>query len=286
MNDQLFTLGEFLYLLFQRKTMLILVWLGIFSLFIIYGFTAKRTYELEGTLSIGKFNEELLEEGEFVARRLQDYSFIKAAIKEAGIDLDISVSRLQKLIKTEVVNEIKKNKDVGLVRLRLRYKDQQKIVAIFKALTHKIIAEHSVMLKDSQNILVREENEIRDLIAKVIRAQELDVEISKDTIKNTGGKTVPSLLLAEHNLSSNRNLESLMITNLYKVVLNREAITKSSPSTLCAEPMTPDAPIRPTWLVLIAIGIMAASVLACALVLFAYIIDQDVKPRIAKAKGN
>ncbi|PIE90064.1 MAG: hypothetical protein CR997_08030 [Acidobacteria bacterium] len=282
MSDQLFSVGDFLYILLKRKGILFSAWILLFALFMVYGFVAKKTYELEGTLSIGKFNEELLEEGEFVAQKLQDYSFIKQAMDEAGVKLDVSVSKLQKLIKTEVVNEIKKNKDVGLVRLRIRYKDPQKIVAIFKALTRKIIHEHELLLAEAKTILDKEEKEIRDLINKTIEAQELDVKISKDTILNTAGKTVPSLLLAEHNLSSNRNLQSTMITSLYKVVMSREAITKSVPTQLSAEPQVPDAHIRPVWMVVIAIGIMAASVFACATVMFFHILEEDVKPRFTK----
>jgi len=283
MNDQLFTVGQFFYLLFKKKVLFIFAWIVIFSLFIAYGFVAKKTYELEGTLSIGKFNEELLEEGEWVARRLQDYSFIVEALSEAGVTLDISASRLQKLIKTEVVNEIKKNKDVGLVRLRIRYKDREKIVAIFKALTAKIIKEHDALLVQSQQILIREEEELRALIQKTIEATEVDVEIARDTIKNTAGKTVPSLLLAEHNLSANRNLHSTMISSLYKVILNREAVTKSVASKLSAEPQVPDAHIRPTWAVLVVAGVMAACMFACGLVFLAHIIETDVQPRLRQS---
>lgn len=283
MNDQLFTVGQFFYLLFKKKVLFIFAWIVIFSLFIAYGFVAKKTYELEGTLSIGKFNEELLEEGEWVARRLQDYSFIVEALSEAGVPLDISASRLQKLIKTEVVNEIKKNKDVGLVRLRIRYKDREKIVAIFKALTAKIIKEHDALLVQSQQILIREEEELRALIQKTIEATEVDVEIARDTIKNTAGKTVPSLLLAEHNLSANRNLHSTMISSLYKVILNREAVTKSVASKLSAEPQVPDAHIRPTWAVLVVAGVMAACMFACGLVFLAHIIETDVQPRLRQS---
>jgi len=282
MSDQLFTVGDFLFILFKRKGLFISVWILIFFLFVLYGFMAKKTYELEGTLSIGKFNEELLEEGEFVAQKLQDYSFIKQAVSDAGIPLNGSVSRLQKLIKTEVVNEIKKNKDVGLVRLRIRYKDSEKIVAIFNALTQKIIGEHNALLEESKTILDREETEIRDLMAKIVEAQELDVKISKDTIMNTAGKTVPSLLLAEHNLSSNRNLHSLMLTSVYKVIMSREAVTKSVGTKISAEPQVPDAHIRPTWMVLVAIGIMAASIFACGAVFLFHIIDEDVRPRLSQ----
>ncbi|MCB1049323.1 MAG: hypothetical protein KDC71_01900 [Acidobacteria bacterium] len=277
------SLSDAIVVLVRRRGVFALVFILIMALAIAYATLSKKTYELTGTLQVGKFKGELLEDGEFVAQKFEDYSFIKAALQEANIPLDISVSRMQKLIKTEVVNEVKKTKDVGLVQLNVKYKDQQKVRDIFQALTDKMIRDHQHLLDISVAVLKDEEAKYEELSQKMAESIAQDEELSRKNALDSGQKTVPSLLLLEHTISEKRTFRSLLTKNIHEVRVDAEAATSSFNSRLAAAPEMPDAHMKPKLTLTVMLGFIAALILATCSAFLWELLQSEVIPKLRKA---
>jgi hypothetical protein len=280
------SLSDALVILLRRKGIFALVFLLVLSAALAHALLARKTWELTGTYQVGKFKGELLEEGEFVAQKFKDYSFLANALAQAGISLDISLTRMQKYIKTEVVNEVKKTKDVGLVQLNVRYKDREKVHAIFKALTERMMADHAVLLARSIEVLKDEEQGYRDLSQTLAESIATDEDLSRKNARETGEKTAPSLLLLEHTISEKRSLRSLLNKNLHEVRLDAEAATTSFPSCLAAPPALPDSPFKPKLPLNLLIGFTLGLILAASAAFFSELWCEEVQPKMRARSSN
>jgi len=277
------SISDFLVVLIKRWRVFFLTFVVVMGLAAAYAFLAKKTYELTGTVCVGKFQGELLEEGEFVAQKLEDYSFIKRAVEQAGIDLDVSVMRLQKLIKTELVNEVKKTKDVGLVQVNVRYKDRDKVVEIFEAITDQLIAQHQVLLDQAVSVLRDQEGEYRQLQAKLQKSIDEDESLSVDNRANAPNKTVPSLLLLEHTLSEKRVFRSMLTKNIHEVRVEAESATQSYNTKLAAAPQPPDAHLKPKLTLTLILGFILAVIAATAASYFWNLLVLEIVPRVRES---
>jgi len=279
------SLSDALVILLRRKNIFVLVFLLVVGAALAHALLARKTWELTGTYQVGKFKGELLEEGEFVAQKFEDYSFLANALAEAGITLDISLTRMQKYIKTEVVNEVKKTKDVGLVQLNVRYKDREKVHAIFKALTDRMMADHVVLLERSVAVLKDEEQGYRNLSQTLADSIATDEDLSRKNATAAGEKTAPSLLLLEHTISEKRSLRSLLNKNIHEVRVDAEAATTSFPSRLAAPPALPDSPYKPKLPLNLLIGFTLGLVLATAAAFMNELWSEEVLPKWQARSG-
>ncbi|MCB1041656.1 MAG: hypothetical protein KDC35_01875 [Acidobacteria bacterium] len=283
MNDQdvsLVSLSDFLVVLIKRKGVFVTVLTLVIALAAAHGLWAKKTYELTGTINVGKFQGELLEEGEFVAQKLEDYSFIARAIRAANIDLDVSVTRLQKLIKSEVVNEVKKTQDVGLVQLNIKYKDREKLVLIYKAITDQLIHEHSLLLNDARAILKGKEQEYRELQQQIQQSIQADEEMSRENASRGKGPTAPELLLLEHTISEKRVFRSMLTKDIHDTLVESDAVTESYNTKLASEPMVPDAHLKPKLMLNLVIGAVLGLILATLAAVFVNTMQEEVLPKL------
>jgi uncharacterized protein involved in exopolysaccharide biosynthesis len=280
LESTLMTFGDLMYLFLKRKGLFFLTWTLCFSLFLAYALLSKKTYEIEGTLSIGKFNEDLVEEGEFVARKLEDYSFIKEAMDARGLELNQSISRFKKFVTAEVVNEIRKNDKVGLVKLRVRYKEKEHIVEVFQALVDHLKRQHQDLIDQGVAILQEEEAEISELAQQLERSVDVEARLSEVNLKLASGQTLPSLLMAQNIITANRSLHSSLVEQRYKVRLNREAATKTIPTQLCATPQEPDEHMHPILTLVLLIGSVVATGVASVTVLLWTVYCEQVLTRL------
>ncbi len=278
----LISVSDLVVVLFRQKWAFLLIFVAVFSTAILHGLFAKKTYELTGTINVGKFQGDLLEEGEFVAQKLEDYSFIARAIKQAGITLGMPVTRLQKLIKCEVVNEVKKTKDVGLVQLNVRFKDKQKVVDIFTALTNQLVAEHEVLLAQAVAVLDDKESEYKVLQGQIEASIQADEELSRDNAIKSKGPTAPELLLLEHTISEKRVFRSMLTKDIHDTRLESRAVTESYNTKLAAAPELPDSHLKPKLMLNIIIGGAVAVMLATLGSLFLNLLQVDVLPKLRR----
>lgn len=280
-NEQpMLSISDFLLILIRRKWVFLSVFCIVFLASFLYASLAKKTYELTGTIYVGKFMGELLEEGEFVVQKLEDFSFIKRAIDAADIHLDIPVMRLQKLIKTEVVNEVKKTKDVGLVQLNVRYKDRHKVVEIFNALTAQLIAEHQALLDHSIRVLEDEEDQYRQIKTELEKSIADDEALSRFNVQNPSQRTVPSLLLLEHTISEKRAFRSMLNKDLHEVRVEAEAATTSFNTRLASPPELPDSHLKPKLTLTLVLGFIVAGILATAAAYLVHLYQTEIKSRL------
>ncbi len=285
MNDKdLLSVSDFLVVLIKGKWLLIGVWLLVMGAVIAYLLFAKKTYRLQGTIYVGRFQEILLEEGEFVAHKLEDYSFIKRALNRAGLELDVPVARVQKMIRTDVLNEIKKIKDVGLVQLTVEFKDQRLTHEIFKALTDQLIAEHLQLLDASRNVFKEmerlfweSEERLRETLIKDEGfAYEAQPDLSRD-------ESVPSNLLMRHTISEKQEFWRQLIKDIHYIKIEGDSATKSYNTKLAAEPETPDEPYKPKVLLTLVLGAVIATVFAILFTFGWYLFKTEVRPRLKEA---
>ena len=283
-NQELLSVADFLLILFKRKWIFLAVWVCVMALAVTYLLVAKKTYRLSGTIYVGRFQEILLEEGEFVAGKLQDYSFIKKALDNGHVQVDIPVFRLQKLVTTEVINEIKKTKDVGLVKLTVEYKDQEKVYRIFKALTDQLIADHQQLFSHSTEVFAEMERlfwEREKVLAESIQADET-LERATNVDPAPRG-TAPSHLLLSHTLEEKRQNLKEIIKDIHYIKIEGDSATKSFNTKLSAEPQIPDEHVKPRFLITLILGFIVATIggVTAALLLNLYL--EDVRPRLKKA---
>ncbi len=279
-NKELLSISDFFIAIYKRKALFIGVWLLVMALTIAYLAVAKKSWRLTGTIYVGRFQRLLVEEGEFVANKLEDYSFIKRAMDRSGVELDISINRLQRLIEAGVINEIKKTEDVGLVKLTVEYKDQQKCYEIFKALTDQLIQEHGVMVQQSVAIFDEMEKRFWDG-EKALRATlENDEAYVSMAQENPGSLTVPSQLLAQHTVSEKMQYLQTLIKDIHYLKIEGHSATRSFNTRLAAEPEIPDEHYKPKKVLVLLLGAIVATIAATFVSLGLTIYTEQIKPKL------
>ncbi len=279
-NKELLSISDFFIAIYKRKALFIGVWLLVMALTIAYLAVAKKSWRLTGTIYVGRFQRLLVEEGEFVANKLEDYSFIKRAMDRSGVELDISINRLQRLIEAGVINEIKKTEDVGLVKLTVEYKDQQKCYEIFKALTDQLIQEHGVMVQQSVAIFDEMEKRFWDG-EKALRATlENDEAYVSMAQENPGSLTVPSQLLAQHTVSEKMQYLQTLIKDIHYLKIEGHSATRSFNTRLAAEPEIPDEHYKPKTVLVLLLGAIVATIAATFVSLGLTIYTEQIKPKL------
>lgn len=282
-EKDLLSVSDFLIVLIKGKWLLIGAWLLIMSAVVGYLLLVKKTYRLQGTIYVGRFQEILLEEGEFVAHKLEDYSFIKRALDRAGLDLDISVTRLQKMIRTDLLNEIKKIKDVGLVQLTVDYKDRKLVLEIFKALSDQLIAEHLQLLDNSRNVFKEMERlfwESEGALRETLTKDEgFAYEAQPNLVRE---QTVPANLLLRHTISEKQEFWRQLIKDIHYIKIESDSATKSYNTKLAAEPEIPDEPFKPKTLLTLVLGAVIATVFATLVTFAWFLFNTQVRPKLRK----
>lgn len=283
-NSELFSISDLLLVLIKRKALFALVWLVVLGLVGVYLLKADRVYELTGTLYVGRFQERLIEEGEFVAHKLEDYSFIQRAIMRAELDLELPIKKLQRLVDAKVLNEIRKLEDVGLVQLTVAYPDRELTYAVFRALTDLLIEEHAEALKIPRKYF----DELEENFLKEQEILKDSIQVSERFAQATNRKPelqqeVPSHLLINHSLHDKRVFHKLLLQDIRHIRLERDSITKSYNTRLAAEPVVPDLPAKPKVMLILVLGAIIATILATLSALLVDLYEGTIKPELKNA---
>jgi len=278
-HEERLTVSDFLVILIKKFWFFAAIWILVLGTFLVYLLVAKKTYRLRGTIYVGRFQENLIEEGEFVAHKLKDYSFAKRALANAGVMLDIPIIRLERHIDTEVLNEIKKVRDVGLVQLTVEYKDQQKCFDIFKALTDQLIADHGELLAHATGVL-REMHEgflgdAEALERTVVEDEKLVLKYSQQT-----GHEIPSDLLLAHTIAEKRSFHNKLLKDIGYLKIEETPATKSFNTKLASEPQIPDEYYKPKKVLTLILGVIVATIVATLFTLLLNLFNTQVKPRL------
>lgn len=261
-ENGLLSISELFVILYRRKAIFILIWVLIMILAGGYLAVADKTYRLKGTIYVGRLQRFLLEEGEFVAKKLEDYSFVKRALENHNVALDVPISRQLRNIQADVVNEVKKVRDVGIVELTVEYKDRQICFDIFKALTDQLMKDHQVLVDrghkvfgDMEASFLAEEQRIRGSLAD-------DDAYLKEMAKATETKeiTAPTGLLITRNVEDRRQYLKELIKDRHYLLIEGDAATTTFNTKLAAEPVLPDEPFKPKTFTILIIALFIASV--------------------------
>lgn len=282
-ETQLLSLSELCLILYRRKVVFIAVWILIMVAAGLYLTFAKRTYRLKGTIYVGRLQRFLLEEGEFVAKKLEDYSFIKQALDEHNVTLDIPVSRLTRFVQADVVNEVKKVRDVGIVELSVEFKDRQMCFDIYNALTKKLISDHQVLVDrghevfgDMEKSFLAEEKRIRESLGE-------DQNLIRKGVSQTGQSaediTAPSSLLLTRNMEDRRQYLKELIKDRHYLLIEGDAATTTFNTKLAAEPVIPDEPFKPKRLTVLIIALFVATVAGLIASLAWHVFITEIKPK-------
>ena len=280
-EQELLSLADFVAILFRRKWVVIAIWFLVMALTVVYLIFAERTYQLKGTLYVGRFQEILLEEGEFVAKKLADYSFIKKALDSHGIEIDIPVTRLERMIKTDIINEVKKIKDVGIVQLTVEYKDRHKVLDIFKALTDQLVEDHGHLLSQCSAVFARMEAEFLANQKRLEASLEEDESFRERNFKKLDpGMTLPTVLLASHTIAEKRDFLKQIIKDRHYLLIEADSATKSYNTKLAAEPQLPDAPYKPKQSLTLIVGVILAVMAGAGMALALELYNVQIRPRL------
>ncbi|CAM2006584.1 hypothetical protein [Acanthopleuribacter pedis] len=286
-EPELLSLADFLYVLWKRKNQALLVFGVVVALGIAYLAVAKKTYRLSGSIYVGRFQTDLLEEGEFVAQKLQDYSFIKKALEMNQVELEVSAMKLQRNIDAHVLNEVRKTKDVGIVLLTVEYHDPEKCHAIFKALTDQLVREHDKLKDDALNVLRSMERFFKVNENELQASIDADEAFAAENLRTPQeGQAWPAHVLARYTISEKREFLKQIIQDRHYLKLEGEAATKSFGTRLSAEPQVPDKHVKPRKAVVLATAVVAAAVLGAVWALFLELVDTQIKPRFRAAKAR
>ncbi|CAM2066217.1 Chain length determinant protein [Sulfidibacter corallicola] len=284
-EPELLSVADFLYVLWKRKVHALAVFVFVILCAFVYLSVAKKTYRLSGSIYVGRFQTDLLEEGEFVAQKLQDYSFIKKALDTNGVELDIPIHRFQKDVEAHVLNEVRKIEDVGIVLLTVEYKDPVKCYEIFKALTDQLIREHQFLTDDALNVLRSMERFFKVNEDQLMESINRDEAFASQNLRGPEqGQAWPSHVLARYTISEKREFLKQIIQDRHYLKLEGEAATKSFNTRLSAEPEIPDEHIKPRRAVVLVTAAGAGAVLGALLALLAELIETQIKPRYHAAK--
>lgn len=281
MKDQeLLSISDFIVILLRRFHIFLGVFILVMALAGIYLAYAKKTYRLEGTIYIGRFQEILLEEGEFVANKLTDYSFIKRALDNRNITLDIPVSRLTRLVHTDIVNEIKKIDDVGIVNLTVEYKGREKAHEIFKALTDQLIEDHGDLLKESQVVFNQMIEQFRVNEEETRENLKRDEEQLYANAQKPSSASVPSHLLLGHTISEKRQFLKTLVKDRNYLIIEADSATKSYNTKLAAEPQVPDEHYKPKTLIVLVVALVFAAIAGILAAFAWHLWATDIKPKL------
>lgn len=279
-NEELLRVSDFFVILIRGKRVLISVFIAIVLAGAVYLLTAEKSYKISGTIYVGRLQEILLEEGEFVAQKLQDTSFVTRALQRNGVKIDQPVSRLVRKIKTDVVNEIKKIDDVGIVQLSVEYKDPESTLTIYKALTDLLIEEHGQMLEHGANVFKGmekmfwdDEKKLRDSIAGD------EAELAKSGAA-AARDSIPSYLLLGHTLAEKRTAHQVLVKDIHYLKLEGESATKSFNTRLASEPTLPDEPFKPKKLLVLVLVLVLATVGSIVATLAMDYYQREIRPRV------
>ena len=282
-KQDMISLADFLVVLVRYRWQFIGVWVLVMALVVAYLSFAEKSWRLTGTIYVGRFQSLLLEEGEFVAHKLEDYSFIKRALDNAGIELDIPVTRLTRLIRCDVLNEIKKIDNVGQVKLTVEYKDQQMTYEIFKAITDQLIAEHQKMLDASVAIfddLIKDFNHEEAVMRENLKQDEMFAY--SDPEKLQAAKSVPSQLLAHHTVGEKRFYLKDLVKDVSYLKIEGHSATRSFVTRLAAEPEVPDEHFKPKGMLTLLLGAIFATMAATLMALALELWKTNIGPSLAK----
>jgi hypothetical protein len=281
MKDQeLLSIADFIVILLRRFWIFLSVFVLVMALAVVYLAISKKTYRLEGTIYVGRFQEILLEEGEFVANKLTDYSFIKRALESRNIELDIPIKRLSRLIHTEVVNEIKKIDNVGIVKLTVEYKGKEKAYEIFKALSDQLIEDHGELLLESQVVFNRMIDQFKDNENELRENLKRDEEQLYANAQSPGNASVPSHLLLGHTVSEKRQFLKTLIKDRNYLVIESNSATKSYNTKLAAEPEIPDEHYKPKTLIVLVVALVFAGIAGILAAFGWHLFESEVKPKL------
>ncbi|MDJ0837627.1 MAG: Wzz/FepE/Etk N-terminal domain-containing protein [Acidobacteriota bacterium] len=283
MKDQeLLNIADFFVILFRGKKTFILTFLFIMVLAVIYLAFAKRSYKLTGTLYVARIQGVLVEEGEFVAAKLRDYSFMKRALDSAGIELDIPVNRLQRLVSTEVLNEVKKIRDVGLVQLSVEYDDRDLAHAIFQALTSQLITDHEELVQHARKNFRGMIDSFWEDEAAVRRSLDLDETQIEATIEDgTPKEFMPAWVLLSHTVAEKRSYHQTLVKDIYYLELEASSASKTFNTRLAAEPKIPDEHFKPKRSLVVILGGILALLTATMATLGLHYYNEEIKPKLA-----
>jgi len=281
-DTSLLSVSELFVILFRRKWVFLLVWILIMTGAIGYLLLAKKTYRLKGSIFVGKIQRFLVEEGEFVAKKLEDYSFVKRALDAHQVVLDIPVSRQLQNIQADVVNEVKKDRDVGIVELTVEYKDQQICFDIFKALTDELIKEHKVLVdrghavfNEMEKSFLAEEERVRQTL------NEDDLTIRDLTKEKTSSQfTAPSGLLLAKNMEDRRQYLKEIIRDRHYLQIEGDAATTTFNTKLAATPVVPDEPYKPKRLTILIIAIFVATIAGVISAFAWHLLQTEIRPKL------
>ena len=286
-ETQLLSLSELCLILYRRKIVFIAVWISIMVAAGLYLAFAKKTYRLKGVIYVGRLQRFLIEEGEFVAKKLEDYSFIKRALDANDVRLDIPVSRLSRYVQADVVNEVKKVRDVGIVELSVEYKDRQLCFDIFDALTKKLISDHQELVErghkvfgDMEQSFLAEEQRIRDSLAE---DQDIIRKGATEAGQSDGEVTAPSSLLLTRNMEDRRQYLKELIKDRHYLLIEGDAATTTFNTKLAADPVLPDEPFKPKRLTVLIIAFFVATIAGLIAALAWHIFQTEIRPKIAAA---
>ena len=282
-KQDMLSLADFLVVLVRYRWQFIGVWVLVMALVVTYLAFAEKSWRLTGTIYVGRFQNLLLEEGEFVAHKLEDYSFIKRALDGAGIKPDIPVTRLTRLVRCDVLNEIKKIDNVGQVKLTVEYKDQQMTYEIFKAITDQLIAEHQKMLDESVAIfdqLIEDFNKEEQVMRENLKQDEAFAYSDPD--KLSSNKTVPTQLLAHHTVGEKRFYLKDLVKDVSYLKIEGHSATRSFVTRLAAAPEVPDEHFKPKGMLTLLLGAVFATMAATLMALALELWKTTISPALAK----
>lgn len=281
-DQEFLSIADFFVILFRRKVLFIVCWLLIMAAAVTYLMVAEKTYRLSGTIYVGRFQGLLLEEGEFVGQKLRDYSFIKRALETANIQLDVPLDRLQRQITTEIVNEVKKNEHVGIVKLTVEFQGQQKVYEIYKALTDALIADHAKLLANSTDVFDAMEARFWESEAKLRSTMLKDEALAYEQAER-GNRDIDqpaSQVLVQHIASEKRYAWRDLIKDIHYLKIEADSATRSFNTKLTAEPVVPDNHFKPKGLLTLVLGAILATVAATAAALLMELYQTQVRPKL------
>lgn len=284
-DSPLLSVSELFVILWRRKGMFLLVWVAIMLVASLYLAFAKRTYRLEGTIYVGRLQRFLLEEGEFVAKKLEDYSFVKRALENNGVALEEPVSRLLRNIQADVVNEIKKVRDVGIVELSVEYKDQQLCFEIFNALTRELMADHQKLVDRGHKVFSEMEQSFLAEEERVRKSIQDDDTFLRNASTATDSKelTAPSSLLLSRNVEDRRQYLKELVKDRHYLLIEGDAATTTFNTKLAAEPVVPDEPFKPKRLTILIIALFFATVAGVVAAFAWHLFLTEIRPKFSKA---
>lgn len=281
-QDDTISIIDFCVILFRRKWVVIGIWLLAIVAAFAYLKLGDKTYRLGGAIYVGRFQEILLEEGEYVAQRLKDYSFIKTALENGNVELDVPVTRLQKDIDAKVINEVRKVKDVGIVYLTVEYGDPEICHQIFKALTDQLIADHAKLLDQSQEVFRKLETRFAETEGEVEAWLRADEAFLAENLKNPPkSQEWPSHLLARFAMAQKSDFVKQIVKDRAYLLIEADSATKSFNTKLSAEPKVPDHPIKPIPIIILMVAAVLGAIFGAAAAFALEIYQSQIKPRLA-----